>query len=1758
MQALNITRSKMIGRRSAAEQAGYSALADQLEEEEETSTSPSSRAPAFTDAAASSDDITSDLSSGTTSTQNRKSASQRKGKKTTAGQLWAILKKNLTLKLKSRRNLCFCGCTVGGSLGFVFELLLPSILILLLSIPKLFLNPISFPQNVVEGSSRLESLTWLETGCPNTTFSACFNPEWKDRWDHGNVLYAPNGAREQEVIDLVVKDISCPKANDTNQLAYFEIFWEGLINVGIQPPFVCGLSRDTCLGEPACWQPLRDNIFKGFADDDQAIHYAMYNTTHTRAMINFEDLEDEEKSMKYTIRMNHTATPVTVMKDDVFSFNPQMKTEYFRKYWLFTNLQLSIDKALIGDDGDKKKPADIDVRIHQFPAPHYSLNPDAIIAGSFMDICLVVAFLMPMRANVGSVVSEKELRLREGMRLLGVTDFSYWLSWIITHCTEQGIMSLCMSLVATLTFPESDWHVTFIMYLFLSFSLIPLAYVVSCFFQRTATAGPSVVLLFVVLMIPGMLAPVLQPYGGYAFTLAQYLSPSCVAFSGTILRRLEFCGLGLTWETFFKPTILDGTLSCFSLCVNLTRNSAIYMTLFLYLDRVLPDEAGRRLPFYFPLLPSFWTVGQKKRKIANSRSNFSACKNASANLNIVNLTKEFKSIGGTKVIAVNKLSLDAYDSEVFGLLGHNGAGKTTTMSIITGMLYPTSGNVYVDNRSVLNEMGIIRKSLGLCPQFDILWPTLTVKEHLRFYAEIKGVPRGEIRECVYGMAEEVGLNEKLNCPSCELSGGQMRKLSVGIAFMGSPKLVVLDEPTSGMDPRSRRDTWDIIRKNRKDKVILLSTHFMEEADILCDRIGIMHRGKLATCGSCLELKEQFGAGYVLTIILKEIGIGKESDREDVIKTVQKIIPDAKAAKGAGSELSIRIDKRWTDVFPELTEECEKLQQQGAIKSYGLSFTTLEDVFLKVVEDCERNDESVMESEGGGKASSLSKFLTANFKTRSDDDIEFGSAHGGRMSYSGSQKIKGTALIFQQFRAMLWKKYLCTTRERLVLVVQVVVPLLLILASLTASKFSGKFPAFPALTLSREDIFKGRQVIFGASEEMRSTQMLHNFTMNYGQDSVLDAGALGEKGLDDFALKTWYDGAYRFDTLHLEAYDPENHYANGTLSVNFTSLHALPTALNAFTSALSRETTGRSIEVVNHPLPVLASEDIVKAYQFVFKFIFVCCLTMAVASLSASFSMFIVQERANKSKQVQMVSGVHKGIFWLSHFMWDIVVYTVPAGLMVLCFHLYQQPEFTGKNLIPVIILFIAYGCASLPAVYVLHFMFEEAFKAFLRLWTVCFLSGYIFFLVDWIFGLISPLSRTCRLIHKIDSWVFPIISPQFNIAKGMYNLQLNQNDPLDPLAVPKDPFNLDITGWPVIFMGIQMITFGLLCLAIEYNVLARVKGLGFQYWQDCLDFQSRQRSESLVIAKDLHKRYAPFLPVSVDNLGFEVGRNECFGLLGVNGAGKTTTFKMLTGEIMPTSGHALISGHDIVTDTRRARLFMGYCPQFEAVIGNMTGKEMLKMYALIRGIPPKYIKDEVERIVLKLDLSRYANKLSRTYSGGNKRKLAVGAAIVGDPKVVLLDEPSTGMDPVAKRFLWNVIADMYSNEEKSVILTSHSMAECEALCSRIGIMVAGRFRCEGQIQEIKNNFGGGYHVEFRFSDNAQLKKLTAFMNATCPQASEVESTDLYCLYQISQSDAHLPSLFKLIKKAREEVGFEAFSVSQTSLEQVFIKFANDN
>ena len=159
--------------------------------------------------------------------------------------------------------------------------------------------------------------------------------------------------------------------------------------------------------------------------------------------------------------------------------------------------------------------------------------------------------------------------------------------------------------------------------------------------------------------------------------------------------------------------------------------------------------------------------------------------------------------------------------------------------------------------------------MGVCPQFDILYDDLTVEEHLELFGVFKGCNRDTMQEDIKKLILELGLLEKTDELSKNLSGGQKRRLSTGIAFIGNSKFIVLDEPTSGMDTSARRNIWEILKNLKNDKIILLTTHFMDEADYLGDRIAIMSQGKLRCLGSSVYLKNKFGVGYNLTIVKKQ-------------------------------------------------------------------------------------------------------------------------------------------------------------------------------------------------------------------------------------------------------------------------------------------------------------------------------------------------------------------------------------------------------------------------------------------------------------------------------------------------------------------------------------------------------------------------------------------------------------------------------------------------------------------------------------------------------------------------------------------------------------------------------------------------------------------------------------------------------------------------------------------------------------------------
>lgn len=229
---------------------------------------------------------------------------------------------------------------------------------------------------------------------------------------------------------------------------------------------------------------------------------------------------------------------------------------------------------------------------------------------------------------------------------------------------------------------------------------------------------------------------------------------------------------------------------------------------------------------------------------------------------IENLTKQFKDR-----TAVDRLSLTIHEGECFALLGENAAGKTTTIKMLSCLLTPTSGDAKMLGDSIVNDPKAVKKKLNLSPQETAVAPNLTVKENLEFIAKIYGSSTKEAANKAAELMETFGLTDRAKQKAKTLSGGLQRRLSIAMALISNPKIIFLDEPTLGLDVRSRRDLWNAIQALKGKITIVLTTHYLDEVEALADRVGIMHRGSIRALGTVEELKQQTGQATLENIFL---------------------------------------------------------------------------------------------------------------------------------------------------------------------------------------------------------------------------------------------------------------------------------------------------------------------------------------------------------------------------------------------------------------------------------------------------------------------------------------------------------------------------------------------------------------------------------------------------------------------------------------------------------------------------------------------------------------------------------------------------------------------------------------------------------------------------------------------------------------------------------------------------------------------------
>jgi len=314
---------------------------------------------------------------------------------------------------------------------------------------------------------------------------------------------------------------------------------------------------------------------------------------------------------------------------------------------------------------------------------------------------------------------------------------------------------------------------------------------------------------------------------------------------------------------------------------------------------------------------------------------------------------------------------------------------------------------------------------------------------------------------------------------------------------------------------------------------------------------------------------------------------------------------------------------------------------------------------------------------------------------------------------------------------------------------------------------------------------------------------------------------------------------------------------------------------------------------------------------------------------------------------------------------------------------------------------------------------------------------------------------------------------------------------------------------------------------------------------------------------------------AVRGISLAIDKGECFGLLGPNGAGKTTTLGCLTGEIRPpTSGEVFVAGHAVTgAGIFEAYKNLGFCPQVDPIIPGLSGRQHLALYARTKGVPAAQAKAEVDRILGRLGFEEAdRGKDASKYSGGMKRKLSLAQALIGSSSVLFLDEPSAAVDAGAKRLLWKVIKLRRSSQ--TVVITTHSMEEAEAVCDRIGIQVKGRLRCLGSPDHLKAKHGSGYQLEIilkptggqsasfcEATATAGERKITEFVHSELSSEGRLlEAHGLRFLYQLpslGRGGLTLGDVFTKLQAARTALGIEDYSIGRASLEQVFLKFAQE-
>uniref|UniRef100_A0A7E4WCV7 ABC transporter domain-containing protein n=1 Tax=Panagrellus redivivus TaxID=6233 RepID=A0A7E4WCV7_PANRE len=1187
----------------------------------------------------------------------------------------------------------------------------------------------------------------------------------------------------------------------------------------------------------------------------------------------------------------------------IFSALSRNVIPLFPPYWTsgFLSFQRALDSIFLKMVGKPESR----VQLNRFPTPQFQIDGAFILINSTpaVFVYLVVGVLLH---TTKEIVSEKESGIRTHLLVMGLDSLAFYGS----HFVIAVIKIMVVMGISSIILANGFEHIS--MFLFVPFCLlfsIPVvltSILVSVCFRKSSLAIVAIFIIWFGMCKLDEYLDLTPTRIGSCF-LGSLNIYTAFRLGVQVMGSFESRMIRLNWLNMFAESTVSFSVGCAFLMLIL--DIFLMLVLIYYFDNVWPtDDSPRKHPLFF--LPcigkedlaaefDFIPTHYDDTNIEPDLSVFDE-----ADISVRKVTKIYE----TGQVAVDGLSFEAYRGQLTVLLGHNGAGKSTTFSVISGISASTRGEVYICRRSIEYELSECQKEIGYCPQYNPLFKKLTVEEHLRLYGKLKSDIWDRVgEERITRLLNKTNLTEKRNEYADKLSGGMKRKLCVAMALVGNSRVVLLDEPTAGMDPEARLDIAKMLKDEKRNRTILLTTHNMDEADLLADQIAIMCKGRLVCKGSSEYLKNRFGTGYNLTLVVGGDAAVFENKIQDarnaLMIVIKRHVPTAKLDNICGMQFSVRLPAEDKNAFVHLFEELETRKAELDLLSFGLSLSTLEQVFLRVGEIAEPSENVDDYENMAGQAAALF----------------------GHHEYEPSS----CTLFWNQVLAILQRYAINNGRHKLRFLVLII---MLTVVSIIAS--GGLFPTVK----QARNLSLLKQEAFTIPMQFSPADRTANFT--YFASKIPQSKPINFPQNVSFSEKVIKHG-YDAPALGIGVQVVNKTYR---MFFNGAAFHSPPLALSFLSNSILNESVDSIITKVQVYSP--DSNDASQKQKSDNGHI-ATLFTLSIVCFSILTSLYVmplVEDRVSCFKHQLLLTKLNRVTYWFAVTLYFLIFYVFFCTMYLSTVFFSKMMVIPTSYLAMNILLYLLYFWAAAPFSYVASFGFTSPARAFVGLLSYNLIVGPIA-------GLTLSVLNQFQVVSFIDTlyWIFYIMFPSFAFADSLTEISrqcVTFGFVVTWGNIRKIIICMIISGcfwWVMIFLLEH--TFERIIVSIKRRFRNGYESLSNSQIdpdpEEPIDEDVRNEefrvhetpSEDLALSvRDISKSFGNFH--ALRGVTFGVNPNDCFGLLGVNGAGKTTTFDIITGRTLATSGNAHVSGVDI-----RQMPVIGYCPQFDALPTDLTGRQ---------------------------------------------------------------------------------------------------------------------------------------------------------------------------------------------------------------------------